>query len=459
MAYQSRERAMSGTETHLEPIAHIHPVGGGWINDPNGPIVLDGLYHVYFQYNPVEARHQGIRWGHAVSVDLVRWELRPVAITPTTELDRDGVYSGMTLRDGDDVVAFYSGYREDRRYQPVLRAVSTDGGESFGTAVQVVAEPPPELGVDEYRDPFVWREGETWRMLVGSALPDNVGAALLYESADQLVWEARGAFASAHAREMHEAWGVDTGNMWEVPQYVEPDGVPTLLVSAFRRGTGPMRVFVLTGARETDRFTPRACRYLDDGPDWFAASVLTEADGRVLVWGWGRESLRTPTPMAGWAGLLSFPRELRLRADGQVGSFPPAELIRLRGGEPRQLVAGAGPVEVPRAFEMRLDAPAPEGSVHIRLAFADGLGVTVRFDSSSRTVVVDPEGPYDAARIDAGDDGPLELRWFFDHSVSELFVSTGGVATHRIYPPCDGAFTIELSGDGSVTADVWELRP
>jgi hypothetical protein len=33
----------------------------------------------------------------------------------------------MTVADAGDVVAFYSGHRADRRYQPVLRAVSTDG--------------------------------------------------------------------------------------------------------------------------------------------------------------------------------------------------------------------------------------------------------------------------------------------------------------------------------------------
>ncbi len=443
----------------LRPIAHMYPSAGGWINDPNGPIKIDGEYHLYYQYNPQAALHQDIRWGHSVSSDLVRWEERPVAISPTNDLDRDGVYSGMTVAEGAETVAFFSGYRKDRRYQPVLRAVSVDGGNSFGPAVQVVSEPSPALDVDEYRDPFVWKEGGSWKMLVGAALPNNLGAALLYESKDQVTWTGRGLFASAHARDMHEAWGVDTGNMWEVPQYVEVDGTPVLLVSAFRRGTGPMRVFALTGERAGDSFQEEACRYLDNGPDWFAASVLTEDDGRVLVWGWGRESLRTPAPMTTWSGLLSLPRELRLKQDGQVGSWPAAELDQLRAGTAHPIAANAGPVEIPRAFELRLEVPESSEVVDVRLGFSDGLGVRVRVDPSWQTVTVDPEGAYDAAVIDVAGEGPVELRWFFDHSVSELFVSTGGVATHRIYPPSDGAFSLEISGASETVAEFWELAP
>jgi beta-fructofuranosidase len=442
----------------LKPRLHISP-GIGWINDPNGPLFHDGRYHLYYQYNPAEAVHQDIRWGHATSTDLVSWQAEPVAIHPSTEWDRDGVYSGMTISDGDDVVAFFSGSRKNLRYQPVLRAVSQDGGYAFGQAQQVVPEPEAELGVDEYRDPFVWHDGRVWKMLVGASLLDNVGAALLYESSDQLDWKAQGVFASGRAKDTYLASGVDAGNMWEVPQYVVVDGVPGLLVSAFRRGTGPMRVFVLTGKPGEASFGTAACRYLDDGPDFFAASVLTEPGGRVLVWGWGRESLRVPPPAATWSGLLTFPRELRRRTDGHLGSWPVSELDRLRGRELGTISAGRTVTGVPRAFELAATLTAGDDPTDLSLTFdGDGLGISVRYSPADRTVVVDPIGGYDAATIRVpGDEHEIRLRWFFDHSVSELFVSGGGVATHRVYPPVSGSFTM-AAARGQIHATVWELR-
>ena len=57
------------TAPHPDPaFPRFHPrPAQGWINDPNGLSYADGRYHVFFQYNPDSARHQGICWGHLSS--------------------------------------------------------------------------------------------------------------------------------------------------------------------------------------------------------------------------------------------------------------------------------------------------------------------------------------------------------------------------------------------------------
>ena len=61
------------------PIFHL-TAPAQWINDPNGPIYLDGIYHLYNQQNPFENKWGHMSWGHAVSRDLVHWQQLPVAL-------------------------------------------------------------------------------------------------------------------------------------------------------------------------------------------------------------------------------------------------------------------------------------------------------------------------------------------------------------------------------------------
>ena len=54
----------------------------GWINDPNGLHYRDGLYHMYYQYNPVSKKWNNMSWGHAVSKDLVSFEEKDPVFLP-----------------------------------------------------------------------------------------------------------------------------------------------------------------------------------------------------------------------------------------------------------------------------------------------------------------------------------------------------------------------------------------
>ena len=57
----------------------------GWMNDVNGSYYFDGLYHVFYQFNPTNPRSGAgfdMHWGHSVSKDLVHWEEWPIALFP-----------------------------------------------------------------------------------------------------------------------------------------------------------------------------------------------------------------------------------------------------------------------------------------------------------------------------------------------------------------------------------------
>ena len=63
----------------LRPRFHfVSPAG--WLNDPNGVSQWNGVYHLFYQYNPEGAFHHRIQWGHATSTDLITWTDQPIAL-------------------------------------------------------------------------------------------------------------------------------------------------------------------------------------------------------------------------------------------------------------------------------------------------------------------------------------------------------------------------------------------
>ncbi len=65
----------------FRPKLHFSPEIG-WNNDLNGMVFADGVYHLYYQWNPYGVVWGNMHWGLAVSRDLLTWEHRPMAMEP-----------------------------------------------------------------------------------------------------------------------------------------------------------------------------------------------------------------------------------------------------------------------------------------------------------------------------------------------------------------------------------------
>lgn len=425
---------------HHFPRFHVRPPRG-YVNDPNGPIHVDGRWHLYFQYVSDTPRRGAVVWGHASSSDLVTWQYHRPAISPDPSgVDRDGCWSGNTVASDGSLVAFYSGFRQGHPYQSVVAATSVDGGLSFGPPVQVVDDPAPEEAIKEFRDPFVWRHESGWRMVVGAGQEGGPGSARLYTSSDLRTWTYEGPFRSM-PRTKTDAY--DTGEMWECPQVLTFDGQDALLISQYSWSPDGTNDIVSIVGDTVHRF---------DGPNFYAASALRESPLGQLVWGWVTEG-RTQewTVEADWSGMLSLPRTVSLADDGRVACAPVEAVSALRSERvesfselPAQLEVSA---RVAGSARFTLHCGPDEWLV---VEVADGT-VTVDRDTASS----DPRAHGGRFTFsEPGDD--TTLRWFLDGSVSELFTGSGRSSTVRFYPTTPPPWRLEVEGNADV--EVWTLN-
>ena len=144
-----------------------HTPAYGWMNDPNGMFYKDGVWNLYFQYNPYGSQWENMTWGHSTSTDLVHWKFQGAPIQP----DAIGtIFSGSAVVDKNNtaglgkgaVVALYTSAGEN---QTQSMAYSTDNGKTF---TKYAGNPIITSTVPDFRDPHMfWNEDiKKWNMIM-----------------------------------------------------------------------------------------------------------------------------------------------------------------------------------------------------------------------------------------------------------------------------------------------------
>jgi beta-fructofuranosidase len=456
------------------------------MNDPNGLLLVDGRLHVTYQHNPDEPHWGRMHWGHAISDDLVTWRHLPLALSPDDRgPDAFGCWSGSIVADDRAVALFYTGVRLDGtlRRQTICRATSVDGGLvswSKDPANPVIAGPPPGIEPDLFRDPFVWRDGSRWGMLVGAGSDDGRGMVLRYASNDLRAWTCVGPTLTVD--DIDPAAGGD-GPMWECPQLLRFGDTDVLIVSVLDRmpGIRPSHVMAVVGHLGEDRFRVDHAQQLGMGPDFYAPATVTLADGRHLLLGWIPEDPPAPASARTWAGSLTLPRIVSIIDGGRVSLGLATELTSLRGDGtrigPLDLVADAARSSVAtpgRSFEL-IAAVEPRDAAEIIVDLVDGdpadpeVRVAYRPDerrlSVARRGIVSVAGrsAMTAATLPPADGDALRLRFIVDASILEIETNAHTMATVRLprRAPAARTMTFESVGGSArlVSVETWSLEP
>ncbi|SUO93276.1 sucrose-6-phosphate hydrolase [Suttonella ornithocola] len=434
---------------------HIQPPAG-LLNDPNGFCYDGENYHLFYQWFPLGAVHGLKYWRALESRNLVQFQDRGIAISPDSEYDSHGAYSGSAIaqEDGSLLIAYTGNHRTENwqriPYQLTGRYDPKTG--NFSRHLPPFMAGPPVGYTEHVRDPKIWQENGKLYTVLGAQRENRSGCALITENGGLL-------------GELNTAL-TDFGYMWECPDFFtlnskkvlifSPQGLPALPDG---RQANLYQSGYLIGDydRKTRTLTHQNFAELDAGFDFYAPQTCAGKDGQRLLIAWlGMPDTAYPTDDNGWQGCLSLPRVLSIE-NGTLRQRPLPALEKLRSEKienPTNLAAGELLLENPTAAPFSLALFA--GSDCQTLLTFDGAALTLDRSKSGRLPEIllkkIPTGKNShirrlSARI-------TQLQIYLDSSSLEIFINNGeAVMSARIFPP-KNAYGILHSGAGQL--DCWQ---
>ena len=416
------------------PVYH-HTPAWGWMNDPNGMFYKDGVWHLYFQYNPYGSQWENMTWGHSTSTDLIHWTFQGAPI----EADAWGtIFSGSAVVDHNNTAGFGKGavvamYTSAGENQTQSIAYSNDNGQTF---TKYDGNPVLTSNTPDYRDPHVfWNEDiKRWNMIMAEGQHMDI-----YSSADLKEWKLESQFGAEYGNH---------GGVWECPDLMKmkvrgTDQYKWMLLCNINPG-GPFggsatQYFVgqFDGHKFTCESAPEVTKWMDYGKDHYATVTFDNApDGRHVAMAWmSNWQYANQVPTMQYRSANSVPRDLDLyEYQGQTycGVTPSPELAAARPKKATKTLT--------EACEMVVTL---KGNATITLANDKGEQVVMTYDEKSRTFAMDrtKSGQKEfsddfAALTVAPVHGKMsQLRLFIDRSSIEAFDADGKMAmTNLVFP-------------------------
>lgn len=441
------------------PLYH-HAPATGWMNDPNGMVYYNGVYHLFYQHYPYDTHWNNMHWGHATSTDLVNWEQQPIALFPDAYGD---MFSGSIVVDENNKAGFGAGafvavYTSTVPTQSQSLAYSLDEGmtwHKYGA--------PVITGTGDFRDPKVfWSENDKCWVLILA----NGQQVVVYTSINLKSWTRRFVWG--------KDYGAHSGGAWECPDLIEVPIEGTdesrwvMLVSVGDGGVaGGSATQYFIGDFTTRGFTlatDSEARWIDYGKDNYAGvtwSGKRDEKGRPLFIGWMNNwqyANDTPLSDSPFRGENTFPRALSLvnTPDGlKLKSAPVAQLDVLRDGNiytaPVQKLTSEwqsdaiGEMES-GAYILDLALTPAKQSWKLTLSNSSDESLVVGYDAAAQQVYLDRRNSgivtasatfADANHVAPLADGELvsSATLLIDRSSAELFINDGRIAiTDLIFP-------------------------
>lgn len=440
------------------PKIHFSPEKG-WMNDPNGMVYVDGVYHFFYQKYPYDTSWGPMHWGHATSRDLIHWEHQPIALYP----DELGfIFSGSAVYDTQNsseygtnenppIIAIYTSHHKDGLEQQSI-AYSNDKGRHFEKSYlnPVIKNP----GISDFRDPKAfWNPvRRCWSLVL--AAQDRV---FFYASQDMKNWEKTGEFGPE---------GNHVKGVWECPDLfpIEYKGknVWVLVVSMTKASEDDhckMQYFLgdFDGEKFLCTYPSDEPRWLDEGFDNYAAVTFQNAKD-VLLMGWGMNwQYAAQTPTEEYCGQATLARKLSLtEVDGALTLVAaPAGLEKFRHS--------SYPIENHTTIRTETFGMKVSGKGDAKICLKNSVGQKLKIYVTDTKITVDRTmagykefsehfmtEKYSISTAARKKDGAWNLELVFDVSILELFAEDGVDAISTVVYPETPYDRISWKGDLSV---------
>ena len=474
-----------------------------WMNEPHAPVYYNGVYHLFYQANMTGSYWRNICWGHLVSSDMVNWKPVKEAITPTEgSVVPDGVWSGGAALDknGVPLLFFTAGNDGFRDYEGLI------SNQNIGVAYPADLTDPEltdwvicdELAViqqkgqgrtGEFRDPSVWKEGDTWYMLICSGSATTSGGSALLYTTDTLELLPDGT--------VEQDW-VYKGPVYEMPNQTALYGtsweLPILLPVSNEAGTitkyflsispapasiADNKVYYWLGDfdRETGKFTPDPefegePHLLDYGANVFTgpSCIVDPVSGDIYMFSIMQDQRGAAEQGAsGWAHTVGLARKIWLADDGSDLMMAPIEALHELEEETLVDLKNVSVEEANKAL-----AQVDEDMLYIRLtaSVADGARLdlnlkqggkwdctTLTYDSAAGTISGHTENKGEGCKLATVngpftvEDGKLTMEVYIDRSLVEGFFNDYKSISIRAYTDDPASHGIDIATTGTVSVD------
>ena len=472
------------------PAFHHTPLYG-WMNDPNGMFYKDGVWHLYYQYNPYGSKWQNMTWAHSTSTDLVNWEHHPNAIEPN---GLGSVFSGSCIVDKnntagfgkDEIIALYTSAGIN---QMQSLAHSSDNGQTF----EIYPGNPVITLESEARDPNMFWNEETkeWNLLLAHALDHEM---LIFTSPDLKNWTEQSRFG--------KGLGAQDG-VWECPDLFQlpvngTDEKKWVLICNLNPGGvfGGSATQYFVGDFDGKTFTvdtPASgtvpTKWMDFGKDHYATVSWSDApDDRRVVIGWmSNWQYAAEVPTKQFRSANTLPRDISLFRgdDGEyyISTIPSPEVNALRDKKVTAVKSksiGKNPLKYPLPTandgicEIDLTVTATKNTpVSITLSNAKGEHCDMVFNPADYTFSFDRT---ESGLTDFSQDFPAKvsaptlrnsnsqsIRIFVDRSSIEVFDTDGNFVMTNLVFPTEAYSTVSLAADGGKATlnsmEIYSLNP
>lgn len=387
---QVPEIGSSDYREQWRPQIHFTPAKN-WINDPNGMVYADGVWHLYYQYNPFGNAWGNMSWGHATSTDLFHWKEQPVALLP----DELGyIYSGSAILDKDNTAGFGENaiiamYTTHGAHEQQCIAYSTDGGMTF---TKYEGNPVIKNTTHgDYRDPKVFWDDDYQSWFCIFALGGE-HSAQIWKSADLKRWTLCSTFTAGSYSGCNDGvW--ECTDMFTMQYKGEKKYVVTVNISGGcpNHGSGTM---YFVGNFDGKRFVADKYKYPlweDQGLDDYASVTWSNTGDRRVCIGWmNNQAYSGNYPCQVWKSAMTLPREMVLE---EYNGFPLLKTTIVK--EIDQIAEGWRDADylLGNNDAYQLNVPVNLSSdCTILLSNSAGNEYEVRVDSKKRQVVIDRGG-------------------------------------------------------------------